>query len=70
MLLSKPGAPVLCALFGGATPFAHATLTALYSTKDAYLAAFDKSLDRAITRGFVRRVDRGEFAAEARAVQF
>lgn len=67
---SAPGAPVLCALFGGATPFDRATLTALYPTKRSYLAEFDKSLDRVIGQGFVRRVDRAEFAAEARALPF
>jgi hypothetical protein len=61
---------VLCALFGGATPFDHTTLTSLYPTKKTYLSAFDRALDRAIRQGFVRRADRAEFAAEARAVQF
>jgi len=67
---SAPGAPVLCALFGGAKPFDHDTLTQLYATKSAYVAKFDKALDRVIARGFVRRADRAEFADEARAVQF
>ena len=67
---AAPGAPVLCALFGGSKPFDHDTLTALYRTKRAYLAKFDKALDRVIARGFVRRADRAEYEAEARAVQF
>lgn len=66
---STPGAPVLCALFGGSTPFDQATLTSLYPTKETYLRAFDRALDRSIRRGFVRRADRGELAAEARAVR-
>jgi len=65
---SSPGQPVLCALFGGAKPFDQATLTSLYPTRQRYLDGFDNALDRAITLGFVRRADRDEFAAEARAV--
>jgi hypothetical protein len=62
------GTPTLCALFGSSTPFDHATLTALYPTEQAYLDAFDKALDQAVSLGFVRAADRDEFAAEARAV--
>jgi hypothetical protein len=61
---------VLCALFGTSTPFDAATLKATYGTKDRYVAAFDQALDKAITAGFVRRADRAEYAAEARAVAF
>jgi hypothetical protein len=63
-------APILCALFGGATPFDQATLTSLYPDQQAYLDAFDQALDRAIGLGFVRPADREQFAAEARAVAF
>jgi Alpha/beta hydrolase domain len=63
-------APTLCAIFGSSTPFDHATLTSLYPTQQAYLDAFDKALDQAISLGFVRAADRDEFAAEARAVTF
>ena len=48
------------------TPFDHTTLTALYRSRQAYLDAFDQSLDRAVALGFVR----AEYAAEARAVSF
>jgi Alpha/beta hydrolase domain len=58
----------LCAIFGSTVPFEAATLASLYPTKDAYLRAFDKALDRAIDKGFVRRADRAEYAAEAREV--
>jgi Alpha/beta hydrolase domain len=58
----------LCAIFGSTTPLDAATLSSLYPTKEAYLRAFDKALDRAIDEGFVRRADRAEFAAEARTV--
>jgi hypothetical protein len=64
------GTSVLCSLFGSATPFDHATLTSLYPTQQAYLDAFDKALDQAISLGFVRAADRDEFAAEARKVSF
>jgi hypothetical protein len=64
---APPGSSYLCGLFGSATPFDQATLHSLYPTRQAYLDAFDKSLDDAIARGFVRAADRDEFAAEARA---
>jgi hypothetical protein len=64
------GAELLCALFGGGTPFDGATLTSLYPDQQAYLDAFDGALDRAIGLGFVRAADRDEFAAEARTVPF
>jgi Alpha/beta hydrolase domain len=60
---------VLCAIFGSTTPFDTATLSSLYPTREAYLRAFDKALDRAIRKGFVRRADRAEYVAEARAVE-
>jgi Alpha/beta hydrolase domain len=58
----------LCAIFGSTTPFDPATLSSLYPTRGDYVAAFDKALDSAIKKGFVRRADRAEFAAEARTV--
>jgi hypothetical protein len=67
---SEPGAPTLCALFGGSTPFDAATLKARYGTRDAYLEAFDTALDAVIAKGFVRAAERAEYAAEARAVAF
>ena len=67
---AAPDTSVICALFGSATPFDHATLTSLYPTQQAYLDAFDKSLDQVIGLGFVRAADRDEFAAEARKVSF
>jgi Alpha/beta hydrolase domain len=60
----------LCAIFGSTTPFDPATLSSLYPTRKGFLRAFDKALDRAIRKGFVRRADRAEYAAEARAVTF
>ncbi len=58
----------LCVIFGSTTPFDPATLSSLYPTRDAYHRAFDKALARAIRKGNVRRADRAEYAAEARAV--
>jgi hypothetical protein len=67
---AAPGAPVLCALFGGTTPFDEAELAERYGTKEKYLEAFDKALDSVIAKGFVRKADRAEFHAEAEALQF
>jgi hypothetical protein len=67
---AAPGAPVLCALFGGTKPFDKATLAERYGTKEKYLAQFDKALDAAVAKGFVRKADRPEFHGEAEAVQF
>jgi hypothetical protein len=64
---AQPGAPVLCALFGSATPFDHATVASLYPTPQAYLDAFDRSLAEAIDKGFVRAADRAQYRAEAEA---
>jgi hypothetical protein len=64
------GGSVLCALFGSSRPFDAATLRTLYGTRDAYVAAFDRALDRAVAAGFVRGADRPAYAAEARAVEF
>ena len=57
----------MCGRFGGTRPFDQTTLTSLYPIKQAYLDAFDASLDKAISQGFVRAGDRDEYAAEARA---
>jgi hypothetical protein len=67
---APPDVPILCALFGGSTPFDAATLQSLYGTPEDYLTAFDAALDDAIARGFVREADRAEYEAEARAVTF
>ena len=67
---APPDVPILCALFGGSTPFDAATLQSLYGTPEDYLTAFDAALDDAIARGFVREADRDEYEAEARAVTF
>lgn len=64
---AAPDAPIICALFGGSSPFTPAELKALYPTQDAYLAKFDAALDAAIEAGFVRGADRGAYTAEGHA---
>ena len=62
---APPGTSVLCSLFGSATPLSPATLHALYPTKEAYVAAFTKSLDRAIRDGYLLPAERAELLAQA-----
>ena len=62
---APPGASVLCSLFGSATPLSTATLAGLYPTKVDYVAAYTRSLDRAIREGFILRADRASLLAQA-----
>jgi hypothetical protein len=48
---------IFCLLFGTTTPFDAATLTALYPTQRAYVAAFNKATARAVHAGFILRPD-------------
>jgi hypothetical protein len=59
------GTSVLCSLFGSSTPFSTATLHALYPTKADYVAEYTKSLDSAISGGFILPADRAEMLAQA-----
>ncbi len=61
-----PGATVLCALFGSATPLSPAALAARYPTKAAYLAAYTQSLHRAVTAGYILPADRAGLLSQAR----
>jgi Alpha/beta hydrolase domain len=60
------GASVLCSLFGSATPLSTSTLTSLYPTKADYVAAYTKSLDRAIRQGYILPADRTNLLAQAK----
>ncbi len=59
------GATVICSLFGSAIPLSAATLAALYPTKADYIAAYTKSLDKAITGGYILAADRSAMLAQA-----
>jgi hypothetical protein len=65
---APPGSSILCSLFGSTTPLSAATLAHLYPTKADYLAAYAKSLDHAISKGFVLLADRATLLAQARQV--
>lgn len=64
------GDVLMCQLFGSTTRFGPAQLRERYGDRDAYLAAFDEALDRAVTDGWVLPEDRAALAAEARATDF
>jgi hypothetical protein len=59
------GSTVLCGLFGSSVPFAPQTLTALYGSTAAYVAAYTADLDRAIAAGYVLPADRAGLLAQA-----
>jgi len=65
---APPGSSILCSLFGSATPLSAAILTHLYPTRADYLADYAKSLDRAISKGYILREDRPALLAQAREV--
>jgi len=46
-----------CALFGTTDLFDEATLSQLYPTRDAYIAAIDAATDEAVAAGFIRPID-------------
>jgi hypothetical protein len=59
-----------CSLFGSTQPFDTATLTHLYGTPAAYLAAFTHATDNAIIFGYIRKDDRPTILADAAKVTF
>lgn len=63
-----PDSSILCSLFGSTTPFDQPTLDTLYPTRAAYETAFESSLDRAITAGFVLAADRATYLEESLAI--
>lgn len=60
----------MVSLFGSTTPYPRGALKSRYGSRDAYLAAFESSLDDAIAAGYVRAADRDAYAAQARVVDF
>ncbi len=64
------GSSVICSFFGSSTPFGPAELVGLYHTKDAYLAAYTASLNKAIAKGFILGADRAALLAQAQQVPF
>jgi Alpha/beta hydrolase domain len=60
-----PGSSVICELFGSATAFSASTLSSLYPTKANYIAAYTKSLHKAIKGGYILAADRAEMLARA-----
>jgi len=67
---ARPGANRICALFGSTEYFDPATLVDLYGDRNGYLAAYERSLDEAITAGFLLESDRAELLAGAQGVSF
>lgn len=65
-----PGTSVICSLFGSTTPFPASRLAALYGSRAGYLARYTRSLDRAISAGYILGADRAELLAQAEAVPF
>jgi hypothetical protein len=59
---------VNCSLIGSTHPFSATTLAHLYASRRAYVAAFTKSTDRAIARGYILPMDRSQILAAARQV--
>jgi hypothetical protein len=59
-----------CFLFGLTRPFSSAALTARYTTKSAYLGAFDAATRDAVRAGYVLPADVGELRARAEKVEF
>ncbi len=51
------GSSILCSLFGSTVPFDAATLTALYGSSAAYVAAVTQATDTAVAAGFVLPAD-------------
>jgi hypothetical protein len=64
------GDQLIFQLFGSTTWFTPQQMADLYGTAEAYIAAFDASLDAAVAAGWVLPEDRDGFAAEARTVAF
>ncbi len=67
---APPGASRLCALFGSTVRFDESTLLALYQDRAGYLAAYRRSLEAAISAGFLLGSDRAELLGLAEAVPF
>ena len=64
------GATPICGLFGSTVAFTPAQLASLYGTKANYIAAYTKSLDKAVAAGFILSADKAPLLAQAEQVQF
>ena len=64
------GASVLCSLFGSTTPFTPSQMAQLYGNKATYLASYEKSLNQAVSGGYILPQDRAGLLAQAEQVQF
>ena len=64
------GATPICCLFGSTVAFTPAQLASLYGTKANYIAAYTKSLDKAVASGFILSADKASLLAQAEQVQF
>ena len=68
--VAPPGASLLCSLFGFTTPFTASQMAQLYGNKATYLHRYEKSLDQAISGGYILPQDRAGLVAQAEQVQF
>ena len=64
------GASAICSLFGSTVAFTPAQLASLYGTQSNYVAAYTKSLDKAIAEGYILPADKASLLAQAQQVQF
>ena len=68
--VAPPGASILCSLFGSTTPFSSSQMAQLYGDKATYLRRYEKSLDQAISDGYILPQDKAGLMAEAEQVHF
>ncbi len=68
--VAPPGASILCSLFGSTTPFSTSQMAQLYGDKATYLRRYEKSLDQAISNGYILPQDKAGLMAEAEQVHF
>lgn len=64
------GASAICSLFGSTVAFTPAQLASLYGTQSSYIAAYTKSLNKAIASGFILPTDKASLLTQAMQVQF
>jgi hypothetical protein len=62
------GSNAICGLFGSTVAFTPAQLTSLYGTKSNYIAAYTKSLDKAVASGYILSADKAALLAQAEQV--
>jgi hypothetical protein len=64
------GANAICGLFGSTVAFTPAQLASLYGTQSNYIAQYTKSLNKAISGGYILSADKASLLAQAEQVQF